>query len=44
MILSQLNMALGETEKYVKNLGRIWEGFVKNLGRICEEFAESSNG
>jgi hypothetical protein len=44
MIQSELNMALEETEKYVKNLGRIWEGFVKNLGRICEEFAESSNG
>jgi hypothetical protein len=44
MILSELNMALEETEKYVKNLGRIWEWFVKNLGRICEEFAESSNG
>ncbi len=37
-------MGLEETAKYVKNLGRIWEGFVKNLGRICEEFAESSNG
>jgi len=23
-----------ETEKYGKNLGRIWEGFVKNLERI----------
>ncbi len=43
MIRSELNMALEETEKYVKNLRRIWEGFVKNLGRICEEFAESSN-
>jgi hypothetical protein len=44
MILSELNMALEKTEKYVKNLRRIWEWFVKNLGRICKEFAESSNG
>jgi hypothetical protein len=31
MILSELNMALEETEKYVKNLGRIWEEFGKGL-------------
>ncbi len=31
MILSELNMALEETEKYVKNLGRIWKEFVKIL-------------
>jgi hypothetical protein len=31
MILSELNMALEETEKYVRNLGRIWEESGKNL-------------